>query len=64
MILHTTGAPVAEYIFPSFSKMDMVLIAGAIAGIINLIKEITGKRLRKIRIDGGYLELRRGESFW
>ncbi len=64
MILHTTGAPVAEHISPSFSKMDTVLISGAIAGIIALIREITGRGLRTIRIEGGYLELNRGESFW
>ncbi len=64
MILHSSGAPVAELISPSFSKLDAILISGAISGMISLIREITGSGLRTIRVDGGYLEMKRGSTFW
>ncbi len=64
MVLHSSGAPISELISPSFSKLNSILVSGAISGMITLIREITGSGLRTIRVDGGFLELRRGSTFW
>lgn len=64
MILHDNGAPLAEKISYSMKKSDSALVSGAFIGILSLIKEITGSRLRTIEIDGGYVNLINGKSFW
>lgn len=43
---------------------DSVLVSGAFIGILSLIKEITGSQLRTIEIEGGYVNLIHGNSFW
>ena len=45
-------------------KSDSTLVSGAFIGILSLIKEITGSRLRTIEIEGGYVNLIHGNSFW
>ncbi|MHA1701130.1 MAG: hypothetical protein ACTSWK_02580, partial [Promethearchaeota archaeon] len=64
MILHDNGAPLAEKISYTMQKSDSALVSGAFIGILSLIKEITGSRLRTIEIQGGYVNLIHGNSFW
>ena len=64
MILHDNGAPLAEKISYQMKKSDSALVSGAFIGILSLIKEITGSQLRTIEIEGGYVNLVHGDSFW
>jgi len=64
MILHDNGAPLAEKISYTMQKSDSALVSGAFIGILSLIKEITGSQLRTIEIEGGYVNLIHGNSFW
>ena len=64
MILHENGAPLAEKISYDMQRSDSALVSGAFIGILSLIKEITGSRLRTIEIDGGFVNLINGKSFW
>jgi len=64
MILHDNGAPLAEKISYTMQKSDSALVSGAFIGILSLIKEITGSRLRTIEIEGGFVNLVHGKSFW
>ncbi len=64
MILHDNGAPLSEKISYQMKKSDSALVSGAFIGILSLIKEITGSQLRTIEIEGGYVNLVHGDSFW
>ncbi|QEE17870.2 hypothetical protein DSAG12_03708 [Promethearchaeum syntrophicum] len=64
IILHDNGAPLAEKMSPKLRKSDVALISCAFTGILSLIKEITGSQLRTIEIEGGYVNLIHGKSFW
>ena len=64
MILHDNGAPLAEKISYRMKRSDSALVSGAFIGILSLIKEITGSRLRTIEIEGGFVNLIHGKSFW
>ncbi len=64
MILHDNGIPLAEKISYKMQKSDSTLVSGAFIGILSLIKEITGSRLRTIEIEGGFVNLIHGKSFW
>ncbi|MHA1854801.1 MAG: hypothetical protein ACTSWX_16015, partial [Promethearchaeota archaeon] len=64
MILHDNGAPLAEKISYKIQRSDSALVSGAFIGILSIIKEITGSRLRTIEIEGGYVNLVHGKSFW
>ncbi len=64
MILHDGGAPLAEKLSYGLQKSESGLVSGAFIGILSLIKEITGSQLRTIEIDGGFVNLINGESFW
>jgi hypothetical protein len=64
MILHDNGAPLAAKISYDMQRSDSALVSGAFIGILSLIKEITGSRLRTIEIDGGFVNLINGKSFW
>ncbi|QEE17868.1 hypothetical protein DSAG12_03706 [Promethearchaeum syntrophicum] len=64
MILHDNGAPLAEKISYKMKHSDSALVSGAFIGILSLIKEITGSRLRTIEIEGGYVNIIHGNPFW
>jgi hypothetical protein len=64
LILHENGVLIGEKIESDFSHKDPLLISGVISGMIILIQEITGGRLKTLEIDGGYMSLARGDEYW
>ncbi|HMF31529.1 MAG TPA: hypothetical protein VKK79_08950, partial [Candidatus Lokiarchaeia archaeon] len=64
MILSPQGSSIAQKISPDFSRQNSLLISGAISGVITLMREITGKGLRRIKVEGGYIELVQKTGFW
>ena len=61
MLLHESGIPIAEKYSKTITKYDPMLFSSAIAGVITLIKEITGEKLHVLRIEGGRLNIIKGE---
>jgi hypothetical protein len=64
MIVSEQGTPIADLISEEFAIADPVLIAGAVTGMMSLIKEITGKGLHTIEIEGGYVNIIKIKSYW
>ncbi|HMF31530.1 MAG TPA: carboxypeptidase-like regulatory domain-containing protein [Candidatus Lokiarchaeia archaeon] len=64
MILNQIGTAVIQKISPDFSASNPLLVSGAVSGVITLMREITGKGLRRIKVEGGYIELVQRPKFW
>ncbi len=64
LLVHEEGAAIKEKISPHFSREDPMVISGAVTGIVTLIRRITGVKLRKIEVEGGYMSLAKGLNFW
>ena len=64
MIMHEDGILIGNKIESNFTAKDPLLISGAMAGMIMLIKEITGGGIKTIAIDEGYVSMIRGEKYW
>jgi hypothetical protein len=64
MIMDHKGTNVAQRITPEFSEKHSLLVSGAISGVMTLMQEITGKGLRRIKVEGGYIELIQRRSIW
>ncbi len=64
IIMNSGGLPIARRIATEFSTMNPHLIAGAVMGIVTMVKEMTGSSIRTIALEGRYLKIFIKDSFW
>ena len=64
ILLHKDGVPLGQMLSEDLKKQDPTLIAGAVTGTMSIIREITGKDLHTIGVEGGYIHLRKSENYW
>lgn len=62
ILLHNSGIPIAQEMIHGTLKYNPILFSGAISGVIALIKEITGQKLHTMEIEGGFLNIIKGED--
>lgn len=61
MVLDKDGTLMSHLISKDYAHGDPILISGAVTGIMTIIKEITGKGLHTIGVEGGYLNICKGK---
>jgi hypothetical protein len=64
LLVHEQGTPLADIISEEYAMGDPILIAGAVMGMVTLIREITGKGLHTMQIEGGYVNLIKCRNYW
>ncbi len=64
IIMNPGGMPIAQRISADFSTMNAHLISGAVMGIVTMVKEMTGSKIRTIALEGCYLKIVFRDTFW
>ncbi len=63
-LMNPGGTLIEERISRDFSNMNPHLISGAVMGIVSMVREMTGKAIHTIALEGRYLKFLLHDSFW